>query len=120
MQWVPGSLKDKLSLLAPLLSEARKMFSETVRRSPATRTGHHHHCYFGARAETCTCSTLVRLMSVGMELCSGTARGQARPRAGLAVGKGPTCRERRVTTYHTQEEELFLFLCPHVQQSVVS
>lgn len=59
------------------------MFSETVRRSPATLTGHHHRCYFGVRAETCKCST-----SVGMVLCSGAQRGQAQPRAGSGLGEG--------------------------------
>lgn len=58
------------------------MFSETVRRSPATLPGHHHCCYFGVRAETKQCSTLVRLMSVGTVLCGAAEVGQAQPRAG--------------------------------------
>lgn len=70
------------------------MFSETVRRSPATLTGHHHRCYFGARAETCKCSTLMRFMSVGMVLCSGAERGQAQPRAGSDLGEGAELQRR--------------------------
>ena len=67
------------------------MFSETARRSPATLTDHHHQCYFGARAETCKCSTL---MSVGIVLCSGAERGQVQPRAGSGLGEGAELQRR--------------------------
>lgn len=70
------------------------MFSETVRRSPATLRGHHHLCCFEAGAETCKCSTLMRFMSVGMVLCSGAERRQAQPRAVSGLGEGAELQRR--------------------------
>lgn len=77
-----GSRQFKSMSFTPCLSVVKKMFSETVRRSLATLPGHHHCCYFGVRAETKQCSTLVRLMSVGTVLCGAAEVGQAQPRAG--------------------------------------
>lgn len=88
------------------------MFSETVRRSPATLTGHHHRCYFGARAETCKCSTLMRFMSVGMVLCSGAERGQAQPRAGSDLGEGAELQRGDVSAYWTRGRRGVLFPLP--------
>lgn len=70
------------------------MFSETVRRSSATFAGCHHCCYFGARAETCKCSTLMRFMSVGMVLCNGAERGQVQPGAGSGLGESAELQRR--------------------------
>lgn len=53
-------------------SVVKKMFSEALKSSP----GCQHHSSFGARPETCKCSTLMRLLAVGM--ASAVLQGEGR------------------------------------------